>query len=159
MKKILLVSAILASLAGCSSDDPEPTAAEITLALLNGTWLSTDCEDLGTGAGGSIQYTFNNGTGEETLLRFANLNCTGTGVADPASNFAYTVGDDVTTNGSVDGITAAHQINMVFDFNAREEYNIFAIKDLASLYLGGNGAATPGARPSQLVDIAYTFQP
>ena len=157
MKKILLVSAILSTLVGCSSDDPVPTGDDITHSLLNGTWLSTDCEDMG-GYGVRLQFTFNNGAGEETLLEYGNLGCTCDFTTDPASKFTYTFGDDVTTNGDVADITAAQQINLTFDASGREEYNIFAIKDLISLYIGGSGITTPEARPTQLVDTAYTVQ-
>ena len=157
MKKILLVSAILSTLAGCSSDDPVPTSEDITHALLNGTWLQNidKCE-----AAGAISYltqlTFNNGTGEETLLEYANETCTGTGNPLSSQDITYTFGDDVTVDGSVDGITAAHQINITYP--SRVEYNIFAIKDLITLHTGAQSMTTPETRPTQLSDITYTVQ-
>ena len=155
MKKILLVSAILAALVGCSSDSVEPTADELTHLLLNGTWLSDCLENASTSF--KKQYTFNDGVGEEVISTYANATCIGTATAGMVT-FTYTFGDDVTLDGSVASITAAQQINLTFDGSGEEQFNIFAIKDLITFYLGAEDGATPETRPTQLIDIPHAIQ-
>ena len=166
MKKIIALSAIVIGLAGCSSDDPAANlSSTLTNALLNGTWASGCVDDTPD----SLQITamFNNGTGSVSITKFV-----GDTTCDPANlatveneTFTYTIGTDVTVDGSVAGITTATQVDFT-DTTAGSpdigtiDYDIFAIKDLITLYIGdtdgANDGSTAALRPIVLMDLPFT---
>ena len=151
VKKLLVLGLITVGLASCSSNDPAaPTDEELTHLLLNGTWQGA-CLEAGA-LSFKVEHIYNNGTGSTSLNEYANGTCIGTPVSTP-KDFTYTFGADVTVDGTVAGITEAQEINLVFsDAAFSDEYNIFAIKDLISLYTGVVTGTTPETRPAQLFE-------
>lgn len=82
-------------------------------------------------------------------------------------NFSYVFGNDITVDGSVAGITTAIQVNNTdttpgSSTLGQTSYDIFAVKDLITLYvgdtLGANDGTTEVLRPIQLADIPFTRQ-
>jgi len=157
MKKIVILSVIVAGLVGCSSsNDAVPTEEEIALALLNGVWTRA-CEVSGTNSLTS-QYTFNNGAGNVLITEYPNLTC-----ADGATtilldeDYTYSLGDEVTLDGSVEDITSGNKINFVYAVSP-PSFGIYAIKDLINLYLE-NTSSTDANRPTQISDQPFALQP
>ncbi len=141
MKKILLLSTLLLGLTACSSTEDE-LVATITNALLNGTW--TKCEIDGTSTSFKVTMTLNNGTGTSDVLTYANTTCAGNGAAEPQESITYTLGADVTVDGSVAGITTATAADISFNA-APAELSVVAIQNLNTLYVGDNGTTTTRA--------------
>ena len=168
MNKKLAVIAIITGLAGCSSDDPTANLeSTLTHILLNGTWASACRAE----APNSVQVnaTLKDGNGSLIVTTF-----TGTTTCAPSllttvepETFTYTIGSDVTVDGSVAGITTATQVDSV---NATVgspdigsiEYDIFAITNLITLYIGDdsgvNDGSTAALRPTKLLDLPFTKQ-
>ena len=173
MKKIIAISTIVIGLAGCSSSD-DPAAnlnSTLTHALLDGTWLS-DCF-VEAPDSFKVSATFNNGSGSVSFTNyFGDTTCTTVSNIENET-FTYTIGSDVTVDGSVEGITTATQIDFtdttVGSLNIGTiTYDIFAIKvdpNLAApstIYVGDdsgvNDGSTAALRPTQLQNIPFTQQ-
>ena len=167
MKKIIAISTIVIGLAGCSSSD-DPAAnlnSTLTHALLDGTWLS-DCF-VEAPDSFKVSATFNNGSGSVSFTNyFGDTTCTTVSNIEDET-FTYTIGSDVTVDGSVEGITTATQIDFTDTTPGaipadEESFDIFAIKDLITLYVGDstgvNDGSTAALRPTQLQNIPFTQQ-
>ena len=167
MKKIIALSAILIGLVGCSSSD-DPVAnlpATVTDALLNGTWESScivDDPDSFT-----AEVTIFNGDITTLITTYSDsLDCTPVGAVTPdILTSSYTLGSDVTVDGSVAGITTATQIDITDTTPGspgETDYDIIAIKDLLTFYTGFIDAVytgkTPATRPIQLDNTPFTKQ-
>lgn len=171
MIKIIVISAIVIGLAGCSSSDDVTVPSidgSITGLLLNGTWAS-GCIIDGTDSF-TVIATFNNGNGTlevtgyigDTTCAIANLTFV------EKETFSYILGSDVTVDGTVAGITTATQIDVTdtTDPNSPDfgtiDYDIFAITNLITLYAGNtdgvNDGSTAALRPTQLDDTPFTKQ-
>lgn len=170
MKKFIALSAIVIGVAGCSSSD-DPTAdlnSTLTNALLNGTWISsciTTNLDPGLGSA-KVNATLSNGSGSVTYTGYSDNGCQTVTTTVPET-FTYTLGIDVTVDGSVAGITTATQVNFIDTTPGaipagEESFDIYAIKDLITLYVGDdtgvNDGSTTALRPTQLWDIPFTKQ-
>ena len=166
MKKIIAISTIVIGLSGCSSDDPAAViSSTLNNTLLNGTWVSgcvVEAQDSFMATG-----TFNNGTGSSLVTFYiGDTTCTNVSMVENET-FTYTIGADVTVDGSVAGITTATQIDFKnttvgsADFGELD-YDIYAITNLITLYIGdtdgANDGSTPALRPVQLLDAPFTKQ-
>ena len=168
MKKIIALSAIIIGLAGCSSDDPTANLeSTLTHLLLNGTWISNCVTE--TPDSFKVVATLNDGIGSTEITEFSNnLDCSNNAETQPTETFTYIIGVDVTVDGSVAGITTATEIDTTDttvgspDFGDID-YDIFAIKDLNTLYIGDdtgvNDGTTAALRPTTLSStITFTKQ-
>lgn len=140
MKKLLTL-VIAVGLTACSSDDsnliPEDPAtnisATITNALLNGNWLRT-CVVSGP-ASYDVSATFSDGIGSLFATEYSDTTCSTTSMIGTTVDFTYTIGNDVTLDGSVAGITTVSEIN--FDFGGGSlSFDLAAINNLTILYFG-----------------------
>jgi len=159
MKYIVALSTILTGLVGCSSSSDSTTAQAVTHALLNGTWVS-NCGIIDPVSSNNIVLVFNNGVGAATYTIFDDTLCSPNSISmvEPGS-FTYTLGSDVTVDGSVAGITTATQFDITDTTQGsatfgETTYDIVAIKDSTTLYTGDDGGtndgSTPALRPTQL---------
>lgn len=160
MNKIIILSTILAGLAGCSSSDGDPTnvSATVTTAQLIGTWR-TACQDEDPGSY-NASLTFNDTSAIIVINTFSDAGCQ-TPIAIGIGSFTYTLGADFTLDGTVAGITTGTEIDFTDDATTETDYDSIAIVgDL--LYLGDDGAdplkdtTTPDKRPTKLDDIPFT---
>jgi hypothetical protein len=166
MKKILALSLALTALTGCStSDSTDEILSTITHALLNGTWKSECVID------GSTSYiatgTFNDGKATFKATTYSDTTCTTMSADEPAQTSTYTIGKDVTVDGSVAGITTATELDLIDTTPGaspagEKSYNIFAIKDLITLYAGDDTGANDGTtvakRPTKLWNVKFSKQ-
>ena len=166
MKYIVALSAILTGLVGCSSSSDSTTdtntTTAVTHALLNGTWVST-CGIIDFVSSNNIVLVFNDGVGGGTYTTYAGTVCSPLSIimVEP-STFTYILGSNVTVDGSIAGITTATQIDITETTQGsatlgETTYDIAAIKDSTTLYIGDdsvtNDGSTPALRPTQLQDI------
>jgi len=156
MKKILILSTILAVLTGCSSDDDAAAASALTHALLDGTWVS-GC-NVEAPFSFKVTVTLNNGSGSATTTDYSDDTCTAINMVENET-FNYVIGKDVTVDGSVAGITTATQVNFTDTTPGavpagEKTFDIFAIANLITLYIGdtdgANDGSTAALRPTQL---------
>ncbi len=180
MKYIIALITIFAGLTGCSEDPPEEYNRIIISTLLSATWTAECAVDVDgvnsyistlvfTSDGGIL---YNSGTGTSSNSYYLEDTTCTVNEAFPvpeirdSNTFSYTLGKNVTVNGSVAEITEATEIDTVNttegspDLGA-EEYDIFAIKDKYTLYFGNkedpNNGTTIDLRPTQLTDsVIYT---
>jgi len=162
-RRLLLIGILLAA-AGCSSDDPEAVAtATLSNALLNGSW-STAC--LQTNPPLIATVTFNNGEGSGEFSYFSDGACADVAMIE-TSTFTYSIGADVTVDGSVEGIRTATRIDITettegSPYKGNIEYDIYAIKDLIELYVGDSEGLYDGTsaslRPTQLDSTVFIKQ-
>ena len=168
MKNILVLSAILAGLAGCSSSDDAPSgvSATVTTAQLIGTWLLT-CE--ADGAGGSIDgsVTLTAATGDVEVNVYDDANCQTVNMIEMES-FTYTLGADFALDGTVAGITTGTELDSTNttpgSLNLGEiTYDSIALVG-TSLYISDDEAdplkdgSSPAARPTKLDDAPLIKQ-
>ena len=170
MKKIIALSAIVIGLAGCSSSDDVTVPGlegSLTDLLLNGTWIS-DCINDDPDSQ-QVSATFNSGSGSVAFTTFVgDVTCAPASLSTVENEtFDYTFGSDVTVNGSVAGITTATQIDFTDTTQGSLDigtitYDIFAIKDLLTLYIGDdsgvNDGSTAALRPTELINLPFTKQ-
>ncbi len=164
MKKIILLSAILAGLAGCSSSDDAPTAVSgtVTAAELVGTWLIA-CE---AEAGGSfnVAATLTATTGEIAVSTFDDAICTPiTQNGMETDTFSYTLGADFALDGTVASITTGTELDSIDTNTLVSSFDSIALVG-TSLYLGDDeadpakDASSPAARPTTLDDTPLIKQ-
>jgi len=149
---------------GCGTTTSTPTS--VTHALLNGTWKS-NCGITSSVTSNDITAVFNNGIGGLTATTYSDNSCS-TIAMQELGTLSYTLGSDVTVDGSVAGITTATQIDLTdttvgSSTNGEITYDIAAIKDSTTLYTGDdsgvNDGSTPALRPTQLQDfLVFTKQ-
>jgi len=169
MKKILAIGTIIAALSGCSEEPSEEFERIVISTLLSNTWRAECVIDGENSYLPTLVFVtdgvtlFNSGTGTSSnIYHTANTTCTS---IDPEvldlSTFSYTLGADVIVDGSIEGITAAVEIDTVDTTEGSvdlgvEVFNIFAIKDRFTLYFGNKDEPTNGStadlRPTQLSD-------
>jgi hypothetical protein len=153
------LSAILTGLVGCSSSSDSTTSPAVTHALLNGTWVS-NCGIIDPVSSNNIVLVFNNGVGTGTYTTYDDDLCSPNSITmvEPLT-FTYTLGSNVTVDGSVAGITTATQFDMTDTTQGsatfgETTYDIAAIKDSTTFYIGDdsgtNDGSTPALRPTQL---------
>ena len=166
MKNILVLSAILAGLAGCSSSDDAPSgvsgvSATVTTAQLIGTWLRA-CE--ADGAGGSIEVsvTLTATTGDVEINIYDDANCQTFNMIEMES-FTYTLGSDFALDGTVAGITTGTELDSIDTGTLVPSYDNIALVG-TSLYIGDDEAdplkdgSSPAARPTKLDDVPLIKQ-
>ena len=170
MKKFIALSAIVIGLAGCSSSSDDATVTgidgSVTHLLLNGAWLSNCVVEAPNSF--RVLALLNDGIGSSTGTVFSDTGCTTIPRLEDPQTFTYTLGANVTVDGSVAGITTATQVDLIdTTFNANppgeETFDIFAIKDLVTLYVGDdtgdNNGTTSALRPTTLSStIIFTKQ-
>ena len=169
MKKFIALSAIVIGLAGCSSSSDDVTVPSIdgsvTALVLNGTWLSNCVVEAPNSF--MVLANLNNGLGSSVGTTFSDTACTMVSMVEQ-DTFTYTLGADVTVDGSVAGITTATEVDTTDttvgspDFGDID-YDIFAIKDLNTLYIGDdtgvNDGTTAALRPTTLSStVTFTRQ-
>ena len=166
MKKFIALSAIIIGLAGCSSSSDDVTVPSIDgsldALLLNGTW-ATGCvvdDPISFTATG----TFKDGSGNSTVTTYSDTTCTKVSMEEKET-FDYIIGNDVTVDGTVAGITTATQIDITDTTpgsSGETDYELFAIINLNTLYGGDssdvNNGSLPELRPTQLDDTPFTKQ-
>ena len=169
MKKFIALSAIIIGLAGCSSSSDDVTVPSIdgsvTDLLLNGNWLSNCVVEVPNSF--MVAATLKNGVGSSVGTTFSDTACTMVSMVEQ-DTFTYTLGADVTVDGSVAGITTATEVDTTDTTVGSPdigtiEYDIFAIKDLVTLYVGDtdgiNDGSTAALRPTTLSStIIFTKQ-
>ena len=152
---------------GAVGADGYPTVVDVGSAaarlsaheLLNGTW-ATVCGIIDPVSSNNIVYVFNDGVGSGTHTTYNDNLCSPLNIisVEPAT-FTYIFGSNVTVDGSVSGITTATQIDITETTQGSATlgeitYDIGAIKDLTTLYLGDdsgtNDGSTAALRPTQL---------
>ena len=167
MKNVLLACALGSAFVLTGCDTAEELKSTVTNALLNGTWQS-DCAIEGADSYIAVG-TFNNGKVDFESTQYVGSNTCDTNLTSSIENSSatYTIGKDVTVDGSVAGITTAVEVDMVdttpgLSPAGEKSYNIFAIKDLNTLYVGddtgSNNGTTAALRPTQLRDLKFTKQ-
>jgi hypothetical protein len=165
IKYIVALIAVLTGLIGCTSSSdsttPNTSTTALTHASLNGTWVSNcGITDIGSN---NIVLVFNNGDGAGTYTIYDDDLCSPLSInnVEPAT-FTYTLGSNVTVDGSIAGITTATQIDITETTQGSATLgeitnDIGAIKDSTTLYNGDdsgtNDGSTPALRPTQLQDI------
>jgi len=177
MKYITTLTTILISssiITACSEELPENYDRVVSSTLLNFTW-TTDCivdgEDsyiptLTFASDGGENYDSGTATSTNIYYRDSTTCVSSTVETLDISTFSYRLGEYITVDGTVDGLTEAMEIDTVnttegsADIGA-EEYDIFAVKDRYTLYFGDKTDPTNGTtadlRPTQLTDdIIYT---
>jgi len=181
MKYIIALITIFAGLTGCSEEPPEEFIRIVLSTYLSVTWTS-ECKIDINGVdsyiptlvfvtdGGAL---YNSGTGTslnsyyiEDLTCAENETFPVPEIRD-ANTLIYTLGKNVTVNGSVAEITEATEIDTTTNTSGGlitfgvEDYDILAINDRYTLYFGNkedpnNGTAIE-SRPTQLSDsVIYT---
>ena len=171
MKKIIAISAIVIGLAGCSSSSDDATVppsidGSVTHLLLNGAWLSNCVVEAPISF--RVSALLNDGIGSTIVTVFSDTGCTITPEVEPPETFTYTLGANVTVDGSVAGITTATQVDFIGTTPGaipagEESFDILAIKDLNTLYVGDdtgvNDGTTAALRPTTLSStITFTKQ-
>ena len=175
MKNILTLITIFAALAGCS-EEPDENLERIALSiLLNSTWASACViDENGTDSYiPSLTFTpddvtqYNSGSGSSSNIYYLGDTTCLLVVTDDffepeirdLYTFDYSLGNDVTVDGTVADITLATEIDMTNttegsnDFGAMN-FDIFAITDDRTIYFGNadepNNGSTIELRPTQL---------
>ena len=180
MKRILIISTMLCGLAGCSSESSTPagttstpttpdttsTPTPVTNATLNGTWTAR-CLDGGAPPWVKPSFEIGNGNITVKLTNYDDDTCTTVAMIEVLATATYTLGADVTLDGSVAGITTATQIDTTQITGAspgEKSYEIYAILG-DKLYVGDdsppNDGTSPATRPTKLdadLDAIYTKQ-
>ena len=176
MNKIIILSAILAGLAGCSSSSSDDTStgvsATVTTAQLVGTWLlacEEEFDDSGFSIGsfeGAVLLTAS--TGVVTVFEYSDANCQVDRQALSPNTFSYTLGPDFTLDGTVAGITTGTEFNEEdttigsIDFGEKTYSSIALVGN--SLYVGDDeadplkDATAPDKRPTKLDDVPLIKQ-
>ena len=168
INKTIIISTIIAGLSGCSSDSTSTLGAGTTTvsnATLNGSWKAA-CEIITTDLSIDAIITFNSGDANVIITTYSDETCDIVTMLETGT-VTYTLGSNVTVDGTIDGITAATQIDILnttvgsVDFG-NENYDLVAIKDLTKLYFGdtdgANDGSTPALRATQLEDTFFTKQ-
>lgn len=158
---IILLSAWLAacgSSGGGSSSD-----GTLELKDLDGTWTTACLVDAPNSL--MVELLINNGTLNSTTTTYAGNTCSGGVMMIELTNLSLKLGDAVTLDGSVAGITTATEVDAtnttpMSPDNGEVEYSIIAIKG-DSLYYGDfdgvNDGTTPARRSIQLDDsVVFT---
>lgn len=174
MNKIIILSAILAGLAGCSSSSSDDTStgvsATVTTAQLVGAWqlaCEEEFDDNGVSMG-SFEgvVTLTSSTGIVTATMYSDANCNEIAQIMDPQTFSYTLGPDFTLDGTVAGITTGTELNDEdttigsIDFGEKTYTSIALVGD--SLYTGDDeadplkDATTPDKRPTKLDPVPLT---
>ena len=181
MKYIIALITIFAGLTGCSEDPPEEYNRIIISTLLSATWTAECAVDVDgvnsyistlvfTSDGGIL---YNSGTGTSSNSYYLEDTTCTVNEAFPvpeirdSNTFSYTLGKNVTVNGSVAEITEAIEIDTTTNTSEGlitfgvADFDIFAIKDKYTLYFGNKADPDNGTtielRPTQLTDsVIYT---
>ena len=169
MKKIIILSAILAGLVGCSSSDDAPTTVSgtVTTAELVGTWLRACEADASLTGSFDLSLILTDTDGIVNINMYDDANCTSQFGMD-TETFTYILGADFALDGTVAGITTGTELN---DTNTTPgdpdigeiTYNSIALVG-TSLYIGDDEAdpakdsSTPAARPTTLDDVPFVKQ-
>ena len=169
MKYTITLITLFASLAGCSEEPPEEYDRIVISTLLNNTWISECVVDEANSYIPTLVFTTNGGTlynsGTGSSSKIYHTDDTTCSTLEPEvvdiNTFSYTLGKDITVDGTVADITEATEIDTInttedsADLGAGE-YDIFAIKDRFTLYFGNkvepNNGTTADLRPTQLSD-------
>ena len=176
MNKIIILSAILAGLAGCSSSSSDDTStgvsATVTTAQLVGAWqlaCEEEFDDNGVSMGsfeGVVALTAS--TGVVTVIVYSDPDCNVISQTPPPQTFSYTLGPDFTLDGTVAGITTGTELNDEvttigsIDLGEKTYTSIALVGN--SLYLGDDeadplkDATAPDKRPTKLDDVPLIKQ-
>lgn len=175
MKYTFTLVAVLISLAGCSEESPDEYDRIVMSTLLNATWKTECVVDGENSYLPTLTFSSNGGknydSGTGTSTNIYHTGDTTCATFDPEiqdiNTFSYSLGENVTVDGSINELTEAMEIDTVnttegsADIDA-EEYDIFAIKDKFTLYFGDKTDPTNGTtadlRPTQLTDTVIYFR-
>lgn len=182
MRKILIISLMLYGFAGCSSESSTPagntstpttpdttstaTPIPVTNATLNGTWVGV-CFDDGGSSWVKLSFELDNGNATAKLTTYDDATCATVAMIEILATATYTLGADVTLDGSVAGITTATEFDSTQITGVspgQKSYDIYAILG-DKLYQGDsslpNDGTSPATRPTSLngdVDEIFTKQ-
>lgn len=175
MKYRFTLIAVLISLAGCSEESPDEYDRIVMSTLLNATWTTECVVDGENSYLPTLTFSSNGGknydSGTGTSTNIYHTGDTTCATFDPEiqdiNTFSYSLGENITVDGSINELTEAMEIDTVnttegsVDIDA-EEYDIFAIKDKYTLYFGDKTDPTNGTtadlRPTQLTDTVIYFR-
>ena len=181
MKYIIALITIFASLTGCSEEPPEEFDLIVLSTFLSVTWTS-ECKIDINGVdsyiptlvfvtdGGAL---YNSGTGTSSNRYYLEDTTCTVNEAFPvpeireSNTFSYTLGNNVTVDGSAEEITEATEINTTTNTSGGlipfgvADYDIFAIKDKFTLYFGDKAELSDGTtnelRPTQLTAETFIY--
>ena len=164
MKKIIILSAILAGLTGCSSSDVTST---VTTAELVGTWRIACEADPGGGGSHDISVTFTTTNGDIAFTQYSDANCQTVSMVENES-FTYVLGPDFTLDGTVAGITTGAEFDDTTTTPGSSDFGITNYNSIAvvgtSLYVGDDeadpikDASSPATRPTKLDPVPFIKQ-
>ncbi len=175
MKYTFTLVAVLMNLAGCSEESPDEYDRIVMSTLLNATWTTECVVDGENSYLPTLTFSSNGGknydSGTGTSTNIYHTGDTTCATFDPEiqdiNTFSYSLGENITVDGSINELTEAMEIDTVnttegsADIDA-EEYDIFAIKDKYTLYFGDKTDPTNGTtadlRPTQLTDTVIYFR-
>ena len=167
MKKVIILSAILVGLAGCSSSDDTPSniSATLTTAELVGTWRIACEADPAGGGSHDISVTLTTTNGDVAFTQYSDANCQTVSMVENES-FTYVLGPDFTLDGTVAGITTGTELDSTVTTpggTGETDYDVIAVVG-TSLYIGDDeadplkDASTPAARPTTLDPVPFIKQ-
>jgi hypothetical protein len=160
--RIWLIIGLISVLAACGGGGTATATAPVALKSIDGNW-AIDCFPDGA-TFFKIVANFNQGMGSAVTTIYTDAACTTVMMIDPPQTMTYVLGEAVTVDGSVAGITSATQFDSTDTTPGPEfgevDYDLVAIKD-NKLYVGysdgANDGTTPTLRPTQLdPDIVLT---
>ena len=161
MKIIIILSAILAGLTGCSSSDDTP------INELVGTWRIACEADLGGGGSHDISVTLTTTNGDVAFTQYSDANCQTVSMVENES-FTYVLGSGFTLDGTVDGITTGAEFDNTNTTHGSSDFGITNYNSIAvvgtSLYIGDDeadplkDASSPAARPTKLNPVPFIKQ-
>lgn len=170
----ILVSVVLAGLAGCSSSDDPPSSNVTGIitdpAQLVGAWLNA-CEihEPGTSTRYSVALTVDPDNANIRLNSYHDETC-GELATIERESFSYTIGADFALDGTVAGITTGTAFNTTDTMPGSPDIETISYESLAIvgnlLYVGDAhsidpdmDASTPEKHPTKLVDNPFIKQP
>jgi len=176
MKHIILNSKIIgigifsiAALSACAEDQSPEFDRIVLSALLSQTWVRDCVIDGDNSYLPTLTFTsngvesFNSGSGSTSNITHTDNTTCSSLIPETLdiTTFDYTLVNDITVDGSIEGIIEATELDMVDTTEdsasiGTAEFDIFAIKDKYTLYFGSNedpyDGTTIDSRPVQLSD-------
>jgi hypothetical protein len=145
---------------GSSGSGSDGEDDRVTLKDLDGSWTSSCFVEAPNSL--IIAITFDNSTVKVEETVYGDLVCNLVMMMEPPVTSTIDLGDTITVDGSVAGITSATKLDVTITSGPNTgttEYDLVAIKD-DKMYLGDNSGANDGStlakRPTQLdADIAF----
>ena len=171
MKKIIILSAVLVGLAGCSSSDDAPPSVSgtVTAAELVGTWLRACEADASLGGSFDLMLTLTATDGIVNINMYNDATCSPLAqFGMDIETFTYTLGADFALDGTVAGIITGTELDSTDTLLGSPDFGVITYDSIAlvgtSLYVGDDeadplkDASTPAARPTKLDALPFVKQ-